>query len=795
MIFNRNGELTLKNLVSLAVCLMLLFSPVTSEAYEEEVVEKDQGEVTDEKETDKSYELYGKRAEIDEDIRSQLDLASEYRLDELEEHHREENKLNYTYILEDDRLKVLYDKKEDVITSVDRNISMDKPKLSQITADEAKETALEYVENLYLELLEKEKLDTDPLVDRELDDSHRRASDYKFTFMRIHDSIPVQGEGVTVEINSVTGELSRIDKKLSEYDKFISLKEDVSKDEAKEKLIEGLPLQKVYMQALDHTEFQEPGLYYTFLGQLGVEQTGMTRSNYFVDANTKDLLNRGFEKIDKDKLEKTLAEDGSLTEDFLSQEGVTIEASEKPDEITEDDAKEIAEVFVKNLGFKNFEIEGVSETQGVRRSPLGTDDDRLMYEVNFNHEDIDEFRQLQLQICQKQGDIHFYELHHSVIAQIIDDLVEEQPEEINIEKTAKRTLDKMSFASDAMLINSQDLNVGDEKSHLKIENPEDYSPGSVARGFEYSKVVNNIPVETTGYNFRIDMATGLTSSINHIPLKEDDLPDPKETEITLEEAREKLVSNLDIELVYIPHRVETEKELMELKEEPTVEMRPVFKLKPYAHTPSYQEGAPYVNSESGEIYNYEGTSFVDKKIFDLVDDKHWASSYLELALAQDFLPLRQGELLPDEEITKEEVSVLLKQMVYMGERSPEIEKEPYFNNIDKKHPYFEEIQLMTKKGIFDKEKESFPLDKTINREQMAELIIKSLDLDILIEDDLKFPLNFEDVDEISPERKNYVGLVAWLDIMNGDEDRFLPKDDLSRAEAVTVLYRIDEIEV
>ncbi|ACB86119.1 YcdB/YcdC domain-containing protein [Natranaerobius thermophilus] len=824
-----NGVIkNLKTIMCLAACLISCLILISTGAItqvnaahygeeqvvEEEVVETDSDDIIIEEEIeepDKSHELEGKQQEIDKEIRSQLELLSDYRLDDVEKHRFEEDKLHYRYMLEDVEVRVDYDKQENIITEVNKTMfTRDDPKLAQVTADEAEDTALKYVETLYPELLDDEKLNENPLVDRELDDSQRGASNYEFTFMRIHDGIPVQDEGVTVEINAVTGELSRIEKDFSKPDKFISLEETVSKeeakdkakDEAKEKLMEDLPLKKVYLPALDDNEFQEPNLFYTLFGQLGVEHTGIIRTNYLVDANSGDMISRGFYEIDGDKLDEVLAEDGSLSDEFLSDKGVTIDGSERTEEITEEKAVELAEDFVNALGFEGFEVEDVDETEGVRRSPLGSEDDRLLYEVNLEHEDVDEFRQLSVKICQEQGDIYYYDIDRNTMVQVIDDIIEDRPEKINIDEESEKTLNKLSPASDAKLINSLELNAvevdEEETMHFIIENPEDYDPGSTSRGAEYSKVVNNIPVKTAGYNLQIDMATGLANRMIYIPLIENELPDPQETDITLEEAREKLVSELDLELVYIPHRSETGEELMKIHEdpdrEPTVKMRPAFKLSPYAFTASYDEGAPYVHADSGELYNFEGTSFIDKEIFELVEDGHWAASYLELALAQGLLPLRQGELLPDEDITKEEVSVLLAQIIYMRDRSPEVPEEPYFDNVGEDHPHFEAIQLLTKKDIFDKGQETFPLDETINREQMAELIVKSLDLDILMVDNLEFPLKFEDVDEISLNKKDCVGLVTWLDIMNGDGDKFSPKDKLSRAEAVTMLYRIDEIE-
>ncbi|OWZ85016.1 hypothetical protein [Natranaerobius trueperi] len=51
---------------------------------------------------------------------------------------------------------------------------------------------------------------------------------------------------------------------------------------------------------------------------------------------------------------------------------------------------------------------------------------------------------------------------------------------------------------------------------------------------------------------------------------------------------------------------------------------------------------------------------------------------------------------------------------------------------------------------------------------MAVIIVKTLDLDLLINDEFIFPLQVSDASEIPTEYRDEVYLVNNLDIMNGD---------------------------
>ncbi|ACB85818.1 S-layer homology domain-containing protein [Natranaerobius thermophilus] len=775
----------------------------------EEVVEEapnavEKETVEEEQEPDKSDELDQELTRVDDKIRSKLDILDGYRLDDVDE-YREEGHKRFKYQDDNHSISVVYNLENERIVRLDSHVPRREPTLAQITTAEAKEKAIDYLKKLYPDLLDQGYLDPEPIINRRIDDERSYNSYYQFEFSRQYNDIPVKGEGITIVINAINGELFSINKDFTDVDRFVPVKDKAIKAEkAMEIFKEQLPLQLVYMNNARNTELDSGKLYFTFFGQVDVDSRGYLNRGYSVDVNEGELVTN-FEQIEHENIAETLTQDGRLTDKFLEQYAIELQGETPPDqkEIDEDYTADRGKEFLHYLGIEDVELDRTS-IRSIRRPIVERAEAREVYEMTFSHEEIRSLRHLRVKACTESGDIIGFEFRPRGEAQLLE-LVGDRPERLDLSEISQDLVENMrpKPSQDKKLLDSWNLTVTQDADepheHQIVEDPGEHEPGRTFRGAELIRIIDNIPVEASGYHVMLDQATGFLNTLRTADIDRESLQDPEEVNMSKQDAREQLLSELDIEITYAPKTISEEGELVTdvrqiAEEDVKYEMRPVYQLKPYVQQIDRLSSAPYIEAETGEVYRYDGSPFIEEDIFQLVDDDHWAATYLELGLAQGMLPLREGQLHSDADITKEELSVMLAYLISVQDTGygPDIPEEPYFNNVHKNHPKFDEIQLTADEGIFDKDQDRFPADEKVTREEMAQLIIKTLDLELLMHNDLTFSMDYQDQDEISPELRDYVGLVTGLGIMNGDGQEFSPQEKLSRAEAITILYQLDE---
>ncbi|MDQ6421004.1 S-layer homology domain-containing protein [Paenibacillus sp. LHD-117] len=172
---------------------------------------------------------------------------------------------------------------------------------------------------------------------------------------------------------------------------------------------------------------------------------------------------------------------------------------------------------------------------------------------------------------------------------------------------------------------------------------------------------------------------------------------------------------------------------------------------------------------------------------------HWAEDSLQLMVAYKALDLQDGQVRPNEAITRGE---LIKMLVlassggrfggYDTAASGDQEK-AMFNDVAADSAYFAYVQSAVANNLIDVGDGSFNPEGKVTRDEMAELIVRALGYNSLANVDHIFKVSFKDEAEI--ENKGQAAIVVGLKIMSLSNGRYLPEKQVTRAEASIAFYR------
>ncbi len=749
--------------------------------------------------------------EIDEHISDFFDLDDEFQLERVSESTVEDDVLFLTYERGEVELSINYHLELDQIQSLSRRHD-DVEDLARITLSEAEEKAIEQLEDLFPDLVSDDELDLDPHVKKELDNDFR-GPQYRFFFQRLHQDIPVQGDGITIGIDAVNGKLSEMRRDFTVVEKFHDLdqSEAISQKNAESILKEQLPLQLIYRQpdendyddsTDDHTDLQSPELYYTFAGQMIVDdQVSTLQQNYLVDAVDEEVINSHSEHLDQNSYDNMITSQGELDQDYLETAGFTKNEFDYEDLANQDASQDtnqnanqdedqnseyehlinLGEASLQSVGLEEYEMESISEVQVGRRAGLQhLDEDQDIYRLEFSAEFLPTGQYVDIFIDPDSTQVVNLDLPSRSVEELDkDDMASFWEEFADVEEKVVEH-DSMHHQIATEVSQSfptgreDDLMIVNETIHSDIvedttDYPVDLDPGRLGTPYYSLNVVNNIPIDNVGENILLDKATGMPTRItgywqDYIDHHDhDELLTPEDIELTLQEARELLIDEMGVTLSYVPENEVVDSTIVGEREQ-EISMQPAYQLEEFVTYDGTGIEAPYIHGDTGEIYQRDGSSYGEVfDVEDMIDDSHWASDYMELALAQEFLTLRNGELAPDEDITEEELNEMLIGAGLISEDEQEAEDEQELTD-----------------------------EEYITRLDKAKQIVKILGYQQVADDNLNYPLNYQDTQGLNREEKNWVAISSITGIMEGDGTDFSPDENLTRAEALALIFRISE---
>lgn len=212
----------------------------------------------------------------------------------------------------------------------------------------------------------------------------------------------------------------------------------------------------------------------------------------------------------------------------------------------------------------------------------------------------------------------------------------------------------------------------------------------------------------------------------------------------------------------------------------------------YRLVPAAIDESVFLDAKSGQWRNRESgevTALEKPKALDV--EGHWAQRQLELMVAYKALDVKDGKVRPNAIVTRGELIKMLVLAMNSG-RGPKVmanaeSASAAFNDVAAGSGYYVYVQSALEQNLIDIGDGTFNPAGEVDREEMAELIVRALGYNTLADYDQLFNINFKDADKT--EKKGQAAIVVGLNIMSLSDGSFLPERKVTRAEAATAFFR------
>jgi len=164
---------------------------------------------------------------------------------------------------------------------------------------------------------------------------------------------------------------------------------------------------------------------------------------------------------------------------------------------------------------------------------------------------------------------------------------------------------------------------------------------------------------------------------------------------------------------------------------------------------------------------------------------HWAQREIMTLAAAGIVSGSNGKFKPESAVTRAEFIKLLVAAKGLEPVNPE---RATFSDVPARAWHYGYVEAAAKAGIIKGEKGKFFPEKLITREEMAVMVMRSLNMG----DADESVLDFKDNNKIAPWAKEAVALAVEMGFLNGKDGYFKPLDKATRAEAAVFMFRVLE---
>lgn len=179
---------------------------------------------------------------------------------------------------------------------------------------------------------------------------------------------------------------------------------------------------------------------------------------------------------------------------------------------------------------------------------------------------------------------------------------------------------------------------------------------------------------------------------------------------------------------------------------------------------------------------------IPKNIYKDIDSDFWACDAIVAVTEKGIVNGRDNSMFcPNDYVTREEFVKMIV-LAFVEEQSAE---DAAFGDVEKNAWYYNYVACAAAMGIVGGyEDKTFGVGRRITREEMSVIMNRTAQL---CKYNLQTPdviEKFDDDSEISEYARDAVYTLKNAEIVNGDNNRFNPKANATRAEAVTIIYNL-----
>ncbi|MFF2481240.1 S-layer homology domain-containing protein [Paenibacillus sp. NPDC058071] len=200
----------------------------------------------------------------------------------------------------------------------------------------------------------------------------------------------------------------------------------------------------------------------------------------------------------------------------------------------------------------------------------------------------------------------------------------------------------------------------------------------------------------------------------------------------------------------------------------------------------------FVDAQSGEWRSRETGEVTQLERPQAADIKgHWAQRQLELMVAYKALDVKDGKVRPEQIVTRGELIKMLVLTINSG-RPPvlfgaETASKAAFNDVAADSAYYAYVETALQQNLIDVGDGTFNPEGKVDREDMAELIVRALGYNTLANHEELFNITFKDA--AKTEKKGQAAIAVGLNIMSLSGGNFQPDKQVTRAEASAAFFR------
>lgn len=320
-------------------------------------------------------------------------------------------------------------------------------------------------------------------------------------------------------------------------------------------------------------------------------------------------------------------------------------------------------------------------------------------------------------------------------------------------------------------------NINTEQTYMKNEQ---YVNGKPVQEqyyyFHFPRMINGIPYNQDSISITIDVKTAQIREIRN-SWNEDLIFQTAKGTMESEAALKIYLESCEPQLIY------TMFDMSENPGNPKLEIKLVYRLKEKNTAYPFSQ----MDAFTGKFVDYNGEEI--QKNGGAFKDQikgHWAEKELSVLASQGIIDPKAFD--PDKKVTRMEAIKLLlaaRGRVYTTQESEDLK----FTNLSKSDVNYRDLQMAVRYGLLENKQTEFDGDAIINREEMAVLLIRLLQMENLAKIKDIYILSFKDADKVSPDKIGYVALCKGLDLVGGSDGLFRPQEEATMAELAAAVYK------
>lgn len=171
---------------------------------------------------------------------------------------------------------------------------------------------------------------------------------------------------------------------------------------------------------------------------------------------------------------------------------------------------------------------------------------------------------------------------------------------------------------------------------------------------------------------------------------------------------------------------------------------------------------------------------------------HPAEKELMLMYEYDALSLEDGKIMPQKQITRGEMIEMLMISLNQGRHYPmyAADRKATYSDVANGSRYFSAVESAVDRGLLDKNASKLNPDEAINREELADMIVRALGYSKLADYSGMFQSQLTDI--AGTKHRGSIVIATTLGIVPTDKQTFQPQAKVSRADAAITFTRFLE---